>query len=395
MDDVRLQYIKENEEKALNVSNDVYKNLLKDNEDIYNQQKKFIQEQENIQNQNLEKQLNFQKEQIEQQKQVAKNINKAESKKALNDYTSFTNPYGNNAESMAQSGLNQSGVSETSKLGGFNIYQNRLATANKAMQDAFVQYDNDLNAAILNNDVKKAEYALERLKMSLDYTQNFYNNKATISQNQLSNNQALNSEYYNRYQQEYQNIQNEKARAEEARRFELQMQREKEEFDRNFAYQQERDRIADQQWQKEYALSQRSLVSKSSKSSSVSLSDSNSKSLNNNGTTIKTDHYSGEINPDCQYGTFSTKDKNGINYQPNNVDGNKLSQAQNSKGKGLKVKDVFYGAKGNKGADLSDQKIYTTGNRYYTWDGSINSYIDITKEVNTSISKGTCVPWGV
>lgn len=393
--DERLANIEKEKQNAIGKSDKLYDDLLNDNNNLYEQQTKYAEQQNQILDDVLDKKLAFQEENINRQKEEAYKAKSTEDKKAKNDYTNFVNPYGNAAESMASNGLNNSGVSETSKLGGWNTYQNRLANSNKVTQEAIAQFDTAINEARLSNDVQKAENALKKLDLILSYNKEYINNKMNINQNKLSNDQTLDSEYYNRWQQEYQNIKNEEARKEATKQWQAEMAEKQRQYNENMNYQRERDRIADQQWQKEYALSQRSLVSKSSKSSSVSLSDSNSKSLNNNGTTIKTDHYSGEINPDCQYGTFSTKDKNGINYQPNNVDGNKLSQAQNSKGKGLKVKDVFYGAKGNKGADLSDQKIYTTGNRYYTWDGSINSYIDITKEVNTSISKGTCVPWGV
>lgn len=393
--DERLANIEKEKQNAIGKSDKLYDDLLNDNNNLYEQQTKYAEQQNQILDDVLDKKLAFQEENINRQKEEAYKAKSTEDKKAKNDYTNFVNPYGNAAESMASNGLNNSGVSETSKLGGWNTYQNRLANSNKVTQEAIAQFDTAINEARLSNDVQKAENALKKLDLILSYNKEYINNKMNINQNKLSNDQTLDSEYHNRWQQEYQNIKNEEAREEATKQWQAEMAEKQRQYNENMNYQRERDRIADQQWQKEYALSQRSLVSKSSKSSSVSLSDSNSKSLNNNGTTIKTDHYSGEINPDCQYGTFSTKDKNGINYQPNNVDGNKLSQAQNSKGKGLKVKDVFYGAKGNKGADLSDQKIYTTGNRYYTWDGSINSYIDITKEVNTSISKGTCVPWGV
>lgn len=393
--DERLANIEKEKQNAIGKSDKLYDDLLNDNNNLYEQQTKYAEQQNQILDDVLDKKLAFQEENINKQKEEAYKAKSTEDKKAKNDYTNFVNPYGNTAESMASNGLNNSGVSETSKLGGWNTYQNRLANSNKVTQEAIAQFDTTMNEARLSNDVQKAENALKKLDLILNYNKEYINNKMNINQNKLSNEQTLDSEYHNRWQQEYQNIKNEEAREEATKQWQEEMAEKQRQYNENMNYQRERDRVADQQWQKEYALSQRSLASKSSRSSSVSLSDSNSKSLSNTGTTIKTNHYSGEINPDCQYGTFGTKDKNGINYQPNNVDGNKLSQAQNSKGKGLKVKDVFYGAKGNKGADLSDQKIYTTGNRYYTWDGSINSYIDITKEVNTSISKGTCVPWGV
>lgn len=381
MEDERLSVINQQKQEAINQSNNMYEGLLTDNENIYNQQLDYANQYEQTQNEALDKQLAFQQEQIEKQKQEAQQIKETEAKKAKNDYTSFVNPYGYQAEQFASQGLANSGVSETTKLGGWNTYQNRLATANKAMQDAFTEYDTAINEARLNNDVQKAQNALTKLQMQLEYAQNYYSNKSTISQNQLSNNQALDSDYYNRYQTEYNNIQAEKEREEAIRQFNEQLALQQQQFE----YQKQQDALAQQNWEKEYALAQQQ--ARSSSSGGYSLSDGGS-SLSSEGTTVSTNYYNGSINPDAQYGTFpNVKDKNGVRYQPDNVGGEKLS---NSK---LKVKDVFIEAYGSSGADLSNQSIWTTGNKYYVWDGSINDYIDVTNRVNILKKSGLKGRW--
>ena len=380
MEDERLSVINQQKQEAINQSNNMYNGLLTDNENLYNQQKDYADQYEQTQNSALDQQLAFQENLINQQKEEAQQIKETEAKKALNDYTSFVNPYGYQAEQFASQGLANSGVSETAKLGGFNTYQNRLATANKAMQDAFTEYDNAINEARLNNDVQKAQNALTKLQMQLEYAQNYYSNKSTISQNQLSNNQALDSDYYNRYQTEYNNIQAEKEREEAIRQFNEQLALQQQQFE----YQKAQDALAQQNWEKEYALAQEQARA-SYGSGGYSLSDGGSLSSNS---TITTDHYSGSINPDTQYGTFpNVKDKNGVRYQPDNVGGEKLSNAK------LKVKDVFIDAVGSGGADLSNQSIWTTGNKYYVWDGSINDYIDVTNRVNILKSSGLKGRW--
>lgn len=380
MEDERLSVINQQKQEAINQSNNMYNGLLTDNENLYNQQKDYADQYEQTQNSALDQQLAFQENLINQQKEEAQQIKETEAKKALNDYTSFVNPYGYQAEQFASQGLANSGVSETAKLGGFNTYQNRLATANKAMQDAFTEYDNAINEARLNNDVQKAQNALTKLQMQLEYAQNYYSNKSTISQNQLSNNQALDSDYYNRYQTEYNNIQAEKEREEAIRQFNEQLALQQQQFE----YQKAQDALAQQNWEKEYALAQEQARA-SYGSGGYSLSDGGS--LNSN-STVTTDHYSGSVNPDTQYGTFpNVKDKNGVRYQPDNVGGEKLSNAK------LKVKDVFIDAVGSGGADLSNQSIWTTGNKYYVWDGSINDYIDVTNRVNILKSSGLKGRW--
>lgn len=389
MEDERLSVINQQKQEAINQSNNMYNGLLTDNENLYNQQKDYAEQYEQTQNNALDQQLAYQEGIINQQKQEAQQIKETEDRKALNDYTSFVNPYGYQAEQFASQGLANSGVSETAKLGGWNTYQNRLATANKAMQDAFTEYDNAINEARLNNDVQKAQNALTKLQMQLEYAQNYYTNKSTISQNQLSNNQALDSDYYNRYQTEYNNIQAEKEREEAIRQFNEQLALQQQQFE----YQKTQDALAQQNWEKEYALAREQArasygsggYSLSNGSSSSSLTGSQSA----NGKTVVANPYTGKVNPDAQYGVFEWSDNPGTGYQPNNVGGDKLSKAN------LKVKEVYGDnqAYGSSGISLSNQSIWTTNGKYYVWDGSINNYIDITSDVNSYKKNGVCPRW--
>lgn len=255
--DERLVNIEKQKQEALNQSKNVYQGLMNDNQNLYNQQQNYANQQEQIQNNMLDQKWNLTKQQIEKQKNDANQNFQDERKRARNEYTSFINPYGVNAEHQASQGLLNSGYSETTKLGGFNAYQNRLANANKVMQDAITEYDLSMNEARTNYDVQKAQYALEKLKLQLGYSQDFYNNKSNLAQQQLSNNQMLDNNYFNRYQSEYENIQTEKAREEQIRQ-----------YNEQFAYQKERDKISDKQWQQQYALSQQKTYSSGSSNSS-------------------------------------------------------------------------------------------------------------------------------
>ncbi len=356
--DERLAEIEKQKQNAINQSNDYYNSMLQNNNDLYNQQMNYAGEYERQQNAALDKQMQYNEQLINQQKDVARQNMEIESNKAKNDYFSYINPYGVQAESMASQGLLNSGVSETAKLGGYNTYQNRLATANKVMQDAFVQYDNELNQARLNNDVQKAQNALKKLEMQVQFASDYYNNQNNISQNRLTNNQNLDSEYYNRYNTEYNNYQNELARQEAIRQWQA-------EFD----YQKQQDALAQQNWLKEYNLA------KSNSGGSSSLTDGTS-NINNStidSNNIATDWWNGPINPDTKNGTFATKDKNGVEYQPDNVGGSKL------KSSGKTVKELIGEGiiAGGTGANVDSQKVWTTNGKYYVWDGSQNKYIDV------------------
>lgn len=281
--DERLTNIEAQKQAQLNKNEQLYSGLLTDAQNLYNQQQNYANQYETTQNDILDKQLAYNTKLIEQQKDIAKENNRVEQNKAKNDYFSYINPYGLQAESLASQGLLNSGVSETAKLGGYNTYQNRLATANKVMQDAITQYDNDINQARLNNDVSKAQNALKKLELQLQYSENYYNKRGDILQNQFSSNQNIDNDYYNRYQTEYANIQNEKAREEAIRQWEAEMAEQQRQYNENMAYQKERDRVADEQWQKEYALSQAKVAASRSSSGNYSLSNGSSGGQLSNG----------------------------------------------------------------------------------------------------------------
>lgn len=365
MIDERLTNIENQKQNALNQSNSVYDSLLKNNTDLYNQQKQYADTYEQTQNDILDKQLAFNQEQIEKQKKNAQENFETESKKARNDYEAFKNPYGYESERLAQAGLNNSGVSETSKLGGYNAYQNRLATANKVMQAAFTQYDSDLNQARLDNDVQKAQNALSKLQMQLEYSQKYYDNNANISMNRLNANQNIDNTYYNRYQDTVNQINYEKEQAEKRRQYEEQM-----------AYQRQQDALAQSNWEREFALSKQASSSYSGSGSS----SSGGYELTDNSSMINP--YTNTVNPDAKKGTFS----NG--YQPNNINGNALSKSK------YKVSDIFSNsAYGKTGISLSNQSIWQIGSNYYVWDGSINDYINVTSKVNYALKHSGPVKW--
>ncbi len=280
MEDERLSKINQERDLALQQSNNTYNQILQDNQNLYNQQQQYTTDYLNTQNDVLDKQLAFNEQKIEQQKEVARKNMETEQKKARNDYESFINPYGYRNENLAERGLLKSGVSETSMLGGFNSYQNRLASANKAMQDAFTQYDNDMNQARLNNDVQKAQNALNALKMNLEFAETFYTNKSNTMQNQLSNSQSLNSDYYNRYQTEYGNIQAERQRAEQIRQWEAEMAEKQRQYNETLAFQKAQADQEQANWERQYALAQQA------KASSGGGSRSSSSKKTGGGTTL-------------------------------------------------------------------------------------------------------------
>jgi hypothetical protein len=356
MDD-RLTLIEQEKQKALQDSNNLYSNLQEQNQNLYNQQKEYANEQERLQNEALDKQLSFREGQIEKQKETARENKQQEGIKAKNDYTGYTNQYGLEAENLASRGLLNSGVSETMKLGAYNSYQNRLANANKTMQDAITEYDNSMNEARVNYDTKKAENAFEKLKLMLSYAKSYYDTNATLGQNQLQNNQNLNSEYNNQYNTIRNQLQNEKELEERIRQYNEDTAYQREKDAKDLEYQRERDRIADEQWQKEYNLTRYKAYNNSSNNSyTLTGEDNNLDAFGNNVQTQGMGNYYFK-KADGSY-TDQPSYINNVRLQTNGVTAKQIGVVTDGIGKGY--------------------RIWTDGNKYYVWNNNAKTYLDVT-----------------
>lgn len=106
-------------------------------------------------------------------------------------------------------------------------------------------------------------------------------------------------------------------------------------------------------------------------------SSSSSKSSSNKKYQVNTQWYQGDLNSDAKYGTFSTKDANGISYQPNNIGVDKNGDVKYLKSSGKTVAQMYgVGAlTGATGANIDNQTVWKYGKDYYIWDGSQNQYI--------------------
>ena len=399
----RYAKVEADKQNAINKSNQIYNDLLNSNSQLAQQQKDYINNWQTTQNELADKNANYQIELQNQNKQKAEDEFKNESIASKNAYYDFINPYGANAEIQAKNGLNNTGYSETTKLGAWNTQQNRTAKARASMNDAITQYNNSIKEIELNRDTTKSQYALQALQQQLEAAMQEFNTSSQLKQNQLSNNQSLESEYNNRYDTVWNQINTEKQQAEAIRQYEQnyalqqkQYQEDIRQFDENIAYLKAKDekeyqlqiqqleeqkrqaQIEQANWEKEYQLSLQQLSldqyktysqnSSSKYSTGVvsygalvdSYGDGNGNMIyiDSNGNKYKMKEgynpYTGTKNPDVENGSWGS-------YQPNNVNGNKLSKSG---------KTVNY--------NNQSQNVWkcTDGN-YYLWDGTQNKYLKL------------------
>ena len=382
----RYAKVEQDRQNAINESNQMYNDLISGNTALAQQQKDYINTWQNTQNEIADKNAAYQVELQNQNKEKAQKEFDREAKASKNAYYDFINPYGAQAEIQAQNGLNNTGYAETTKLGAWNINQNRTAQARATMNNAKQQYDNAIKEIELNRDTTKSQYALQALQQQLEAAVNEFNTTSQLKQSQLSNTQALDSEYNNRYNTVWQQINTEKEQKEAIRQYEQnyalqkqQFQEDIRQFDANIAYLKEKDareyeleikkleeqkrqaEIAQANWEKEYQLSLKSMKSSSSGGSSgISLTDGSG------GYEVNTAYYQGNLNSDAnKYGTFS----NG--YQPKGISGH---GSLKKTGDNITFKtNTLSGQK-----QTVTQNIWKAedGTKWY-WDGRYNSYIRV------------------
>lgn len=274
MEDERLSRILTEREKALSDNNNTYQDIINKNQNLYNQQIDYIDRYEQAQNDIAKTNLEQNQRMINRQKEEAQRSTDVENQKAYNTYQKVINPYGVDSENLG--GLNNSGYSETFKLGAYNQYQDRVGRANVALRDAITSYDEALTKAKETYDVTAAQNALAKLQMGLQYAQSYNENYANYQMNRLNSSQNINSTYDNSYRNMLSQIQNERELEERIRQYNSDLAEKQRQYDSNMAYQRERDKIADNQWQQEYNLSRYNTYNNTSgNNNSIALTDGN------------------------------------------------------------------------------------------------------------------------
>ena len=202
----RYAQLEQEKQNAYNQANKTYEDLLNQNTAYSNSVNDYLNKYQNTQNDIYDKQTQFQVDLQNQNKEKAEKEYQKEAIASKNAYYDFINPYGLQAEIQAQSGLNRTGYSETAKSQAWTTQQNRTAQARASMNEAKLQFDNAIKEAYLNNDVNKANLALQILQQQQEEMLRNFNYISDTKQNQLSTSLNLDSEYNNRYNTLYNQI---------------------------------------------------------------------------------------------------------------------------------------------------------------------------------------------
>lgn len=317
-EDEQLVNIQNEQAQKENQLNDTYNNILENSDKFYNDQIQATQDYAEKQTELQQAQTDFAIQQIEQQKAQAQKDYTKEQKASYVDYMKQTK---SNAQNMANTGMSNTGYSESSIVSMYNQYQSRVGTAKESLNQTILNYNNGIQQAILSNNEVLAEIAFNSLQTQNQLNQQAFEYKNTMLLQKESALQEVNDIYFARYQDRVSQINSE---------IELQMaldqiEREYEQWLAEFEEQKKQRQLEQERWEREFALKQQeSNASVAATKAQTSYYQAQTSAINKetnpyNDTTkynVSTAYYKGDYNKDVKnFGTFS----NG--YQPKGITG--------------------------------------------------------------------------
>ena len=217
--DQRFTQVEADKNVALNDLEQTYSGMI-DKSDQYYQNlidanKEWADRQEQLQ----QEKTDFAIEKIEQQKAQAQKDYTKEQSGAYVDWQKQSNQYGANAEQMAAQGMAGTGYSESSQVSMYTTYQNRVATAREAFQNATLNYNNAITEARLQNNSLLAEIAFNAYQQQLELSLQGFQYKNQLILDKTAKKLEVDQMYYSRYQDVLAQINHENAMAEQIRQF--------------------------------------------------------------------------------------------------------------------------------------------------------------------------------
>lgn len=179
-----------------------------DIDNLMTEQKANLDKQTSVGNQIIDTGLQKTQNEVNRQKQEYEEQANKTGKALYVDYKKASNPYGATAEQLASQGLNKSGYAESSQVNMYNSYQKSVTELMNNTNKLKAEADFNMNQAYLDADIQKAQNQLSTYKQQMELALTEYDLK-------------VNREH--------------------------------------FEYQKERDRVADEQWERTYQLQQQQM----------------------------------------------------------------------------------------------------------------------------------------
>lgn len=219
-EDERFGQVESDKEQALTELEQTYGGMVDQTDKFYQQQIDASKQWADKQGQLQKEQTDFAIEQIEQQRQQVRKDYIKEQSGAYQDWQKQSARHGVSAEQMAAQGMTGTGYSESSQVSMYNAYQNRVATAREAYTQASLNFDNAIKDARLQNNSALAQIAYEALQQQLELGLQGLQYKNQLLMEQAGQKLQMEQNYYSRYMDVVNQINQEKAYALQVRQLE-------------------------------------------------------------------------------------------------------------------------------------------------------------------------------
>lgn len=344
-------------QNALNTYQQNYENQLNNYNDIMKQQQNYIDTFAKQSRENQQKQTDYNINLINQNKEETQKQTQAEMGNAYIDYQKSINKFGGNAEQMSSNGLSGTGFAKNQEIAMNITYQNRVSSANSALQKANTNYDNQIQQALLNNDANLAEIALQQMQKSYQLALQGFEYRTTMENNRLNYIQNLNDSYYSKEQslQDRLNSYNTMIN--------------------NLKIERENSNIKRQQIAAEAALEREKLAFEREQfnRSLESISNNYTDSSNNAKNTNQNNPSNGKVDINKAFNNL---------FRPSKINGENVTKSGYTVGQLFGKGQVL----GSDGKNIDDQNVWKAGNKWYIWDNAQKKYIDISSEMTSFVS---------
>ena len=326
-------------QRLINDYNAQYQNQLNEYQQLQDQNKANIESWANTQKDLQQKQTDYEVGLINQAKEQAEKETKTEQANAYIDYQKGLNEFGGSSEQLASQGLQGTGFAKNQDIAMNITYQNRVASANAALQKANTDYNNQMQQALLSNDANLAALAYQEMQQQYQLALDGFTYRTNLWNQKLNYETQTNNTYWDRINNYRNQIKNYQDSINATKQAKAAMEEQQRQFNAQMSYNYSRSGGG------------------GSSGGGGGYSDSYA---------VNTAYYQGDLNSDAsKYGTFS----NG--YQPKGISGHgELSKTGNTltfrtqtlSGQGQTVTQNIWKAK--------------DGTKWY-WDGRYNKYIQI------------------
>ena len=208
-----------------------------DLDQLYNQQSQSLDTQKEMQKNIIDKQTAVEVNRMNAQKDDYDKEADKIAKGLYSNYQKASGAYGAEAEMRAERGLNNSGYAESSQVNLYNDYQRNLTEVIVKTNELKAKVDQSINEAYANADVQKAQAELELYKQQSQLALQQYEHKHQRDREKVADEQWQKGYDLDREQFDWS----------------------KNTWQQQFDYQKQRDAVADSQWERQYQLSLQSL----------------------------------------------------------------------------------------------------------------------------------------